>query len=336
MSAAGRLQLRGLGERVLAVALSGDNDPAEREQAVAVATRLRPPAIGPSLEKLLTDPEPRVAKAALRGVVELQDVRQLREILCQNKFDDATRRSTADQLATSVGGALVLLRLIEQDALPDDLESRAIAKAIKHPDSNIRVLYEKFIPADERPKRLGEAIAADDILKLTGDSKRGREIFDKSSAAQCKSCHAVQGFGGSLGPELTNIGKKYERRALLETIIEPSKAIAPEFVPYVLETTSGQVYAGFLVEHNANGVVLKDVNGQLVRVAAGEIEFWSTEVKRRVWGKYWILRFTQQRHRGQGRFCRRRFSDCREPVAVFPGSLCLAESLEGECPCLLV
>ena len=174
-----------------------------------------------ALEKLLTDPEPRVAKAALRGVVELQDVRQLREILCRNKFDDATRRSTADQLATSVGGALVLLRLIEQDALPDDLESRAIAKAIKHPDSNIRVLYEKFIPADERPKRLGEVIAADDILKLTGDSKRGREIFDKSSAAQCKSCHAVQGFGGSLGPELTNIGKKYERRALLETIIEP-------------------------------------------------------------------------------------------------------------------
>ena len=279
MSAAGRLQLRGLGERVLAVALSGDNDPAEREQAAIVATRLRPPAIGQSLEKLLTDPEPRVAKAALRGVVELQDVRQLREILCQNKFDDATRRSTADQLATSVGGALVLLRLIEQDALPDDLESRAIAKAIKHPDSNIRVLYEKFIPADERPKRLGEAIAADDILKLTGDSKRGREIFDKSSAAQCKSCHAVQGFGGSLGPELTNIGKKYERRALLETIIEPSKAIAPEFVPYVLETTSGQVYAGFLVEHNANGVVLKDVKGQLVRVAAGEIESLAAQPK---------------------------------------------------------
>ena len=77
-----------------------------------------------------------------------------------------------------------------------------MAKAVAHPDSNIRVLYEKFMPEDQRPKKLGAAITADEILSLAGDANRGRVIFFKSSAAQCKACHAVQGFGGTLGPEL--------------------------------------------------------------------------------------------------------------------------------------
>ena len=149
-----------------------------------------------------------------------------------------------------------------------------MAKATAHPDSNVRVLYEKFIPEAERPKKLGEAITADEILALTGDAKRGREIFNKSSAAQCKKCHAVQGFGGTLGPDLSKIGKKYERKALLETILDPSKAIAPEFVPYLLETTSGQVYAGFLVERTDEHVVLKDVKSQLMRVRPTRSKRW--------------------------------------------------------------
>jgi len=81
----------------------------------------------------------------------------------------------------------------------------------------------------------------------------------------------VQGFGGTTGPELSNIGKKYDRKALLETILDPSKAIAPEYRPYLLETASGQVYAGFLVEHTSDHVLLKDIKDQQVRVAAGEI-----------------------------------------------------------------
>jgi putative heme-binding domain-containing protein len=70
---------------------------------------------------------------------------------------------------------------------------------------------------------------------------------------------------------LSNIGKKYERKALLETILEPSKAIAPEFIPYLLETTRGQVYAGFVTEKTADHVVLKDVKNQSVRVPTAEI-----------------------------------------------------------------
>ena len=233
---------------------------------------MKPAGTTDALRELLSNHDPAIARAALAGLVELQDIRALREILCGDRFPVEVRRSTAERLVDSTGGALVLLRLIDEDELPADLKKSVIAKAVSHDDSNVRVLYEKFIPVDERPKKLGQAISSDAILALAGDANRGRGIFFKSSAAQCKQCHAVQNFGGTLGPELSQIGKKYERKTLLETIIDPSKAIAPEFVPQLLETKSGQVYAGFLVEKTAEHVVLKDVNSRLVRVATDEIE----------------------------------------------------------------
>jgi putative membrane-bound dehydrogenase-like protein len=268
----GRLRLATLGSDVVTLAQTSQLEAGVRQQAIEVAARLKPHDIVATLRALLADPQPGVSKAALRGLVDIQDIRTLREILTTDKFSPSVRSTAAERLVDSTGGALVLLRLIDENQLSADLKQMIVAKAVAHPDSNIRVLYEKFIPEAERPQKLGKAIAAEDILSLAGDANRGRTIFDKSSAAQCKQCHAVQGFGGTLGPDLSNIGKKYERKTLLETILEPSKAIAPEFIPHLLETKRGQVLAGFLVERAADHVVIKDVKSQTVRVARDDIE----------------------------------------------------------------
>ena len=272
LGAIGKLHVTSLSGEVLALAQTADLDTGVREQAIGVAARLQPPGIAAALRGLLSDPNPAVAKAVLRGIVDVQDIRTLREILSGDTFSPDMRRSAAARLVDTVGGAIVLLRLIDENQLPSDLKQSVVAKAVAHPDSNIRVLYEKFIPEAERPKKLGKAIRPEDILSLSGDANRGRIIFNKSSAAQCKTCHAVQGFGGNLGPDLSNIGKKYERNALLETILDPSKAIAPEFIPHLLETKSGQVYAGFLIERTADRVVLKDVKSELIRLPVAEVE----------------------------------------------------------------
>ncbi|MEX0977401.1 MAG: PVC-type heme-binding CxxCH protein [Pirellulales bacterium] len=272
LRAADELRLKKLGDNVLAVARSASLDPTTREQAVDVAARLKSEGAAAALRQLVRDPEPAVAGAALRGLVDLQDIRSLREIISSDKFTPDARRRAVEQAVETTSGAILLLKLIDDDQLPDELKDSVLAKATMHPDSNVRGLYEKFVPAHERPKKLGVAISADEILALSGDANRGRLIFFKNSAAQCTQCHAVQGFGGSSGPELTNIGKKYERKALLETILDPSKAIAPEYIPYLLETKSGQVYAGFLVERHTDRVVLKDVKNQTLRVATDEVE----------------------------------------------------------------
>ncbi|MEX0677903.1 MAG: PVC-type heme-binding CxxCH protein [Pirellulales bacterium] len=272
LAAVDALRLRKLCDNVLAIARSANLDPAQREQAIDVAANLKPSGIAPALRELLSDPEPAVSGAALRRLVDLQDIKSLREILASDKFSADARRRAVDQAVETTAGAILLVRLIDEDRLSDELKRAVLTKAASHADSNVRGLYEKFIPEDQRSKKLGSAISADEILALAGDANRGRLIFYQSSAAGCQQCHAVQGFGGTTGPELSNIGKKYERGALLETILDPSKAIAPEYIPYLLETKGGQVYAGFLVERRDDRVVLRDVKNKTWRVATDEVE----------------------------------------------------------------
>jgi putative heme-binding domain-containing protein len=272
LAAIDALRIEALGADVLELAQRGELAAADRQAAVDVVARLKPPGAAAALRKLAGDPQPDVARAALGGLVDLQDVRSLREVFSGGPFSLEARRAAAERALDTTSGAILLLRLIDEQILSAELQDAVLAKATKHPDANVRVLYERFIPAEQRARKLGSAVSADEILALAGDANRGRLIFYKSAAAQCQQCHAVQGFGGSSGPELTHIGKKYERRALLETILDPSRAIAPEYAAYVLETKSGRVYAGFLVERGDDAVVLRDVKNETVRVAADDVE----------------------------------------------------------------
>jgi putative heme-binding domain-containing protein len=74
--------------------------------------------------------------------------------------------------------------------------------------------------------------------------ERGRQAFVD---AQCLSCHRFGNDGGSLGPELTAIGSKYDRRSLLESILEPSKALNEQYLNTTLELSDGETLTGRLV-----------------------------------------------------------------------------------------
>ena len=140
-----------------------------------------------------------------------------------------------------LGAAQLMIARLQ--ALPGGDRKRAIAAAVEHPDVNVRLLFEKHIPADQRPKTLGQQFKAEDILKLDGNVERGAQVFARSGAAACSKCHRVKGQGADVGPELSQIGRKYEKKALLETIMNPSAGIAPEYYPYVVETDTGKVFA---------------------------------------------------------------------------------------------
>jgi putative heme-binding domain-containing protein len=74
-----------------------------------------------------------------------------------------------------------------------------------------------------------------------------------------------------VGPDLTTIGKKLDRTKLLESILQPSLAIDPQYATWLVETTDGLVHSGLLVRRSDAEVVLKPADGKEVRVAADEI-----------------------------------------------------------------
>ncbi|RPI89982.1 MAG: hypothetical protein EHM42_02105, partial [Planctomycetaceae bacterium] len=259
------------------VKLIGDGKVADatRIAAIGVASRLGIEAAGPAELGIIAGMKEVAAplrKAAIAGLVALRDTRSAGRVLTgELPSQGTTGEELLDGLMQTSDGGVFVLRLIDTGKLPRKLADRAIAAAVEHPDVNVRLLYEKFIPEADRPKTLGQSYKVEDILALAGDEARGAQVFARSGAASCSKCHRVKGQGADIGPELSQIGRKYERRTLLETIMNPSAGIAPEYVPYVLETESGKVYAGFLKEANDQHVLLKTIEGNTLDLPRSQV-----------------------------------------------------------------
>ena len=177
-----------------------------------------------------------------------------------------------ERLLSSTSGALMLLRSVDHQTLPPQALSRAIERATQHDEARVRDLFERFLPAEKRIKRLGSVVQPERILSLNGDPARGKQIFFKTDGVQCKSCHRIGKEGEEVGPDLTTIGKKLDRARLLESILEPSKLIDPKFVTYLAEIDDGRLLTALLVEKGASEVVLKDARNKVIRIPAQRIE----------------------------------------------------------------
>jgi uncharacterized repeat protein (TIGR03806 family) len=201
-----------------------------------------------------------------------QDRDAIEELRHPDRLAAPARSAAVRRLAETTRGALTLLGIIDRAGVSSALKDEAVSVASKSPSVEVRDLFERFIPEADRVKRLGDVIDGAKVLALKGDALRGKSVFTENTAAQCKSCHKAGGVGESIGPDLTKIGTKYSKAALLEHILEPSKTIEPGYTTYLLETKDGRALNGLAVEKTDQALVLKDAQGKLLKFTAGEIE----------------------------------------------------------------
>ena len=194
--------------------------------------------------------------------------------LRQPDLAPAGRTATINQLLASTSGALQLLLAVDHPKrpLPAAVRDLAVRSGGRHADIQVRDLFERFLPDDQRLLRLGTVIRPQQILDLAGDAGRGRTLFVKSAGVQCRNCHRVGDQGQQLGPDLDGIAKKYQPAALLETILEPSKKIEPKYLAYLVETVQGRVHTGLLVSRSDTEIVLRDPARKTIRIPAGDVE----------------------------------------------------------------
>ena len=64
-----------------------------------------------------------------------------------------------------------------------------------------------------------------------GNAEQGQRIVAANSASQCLRCHAIAGGGGHAGPSLEGVATRYDRRGLLESLVQPNAKLAAGFGP---------------------------------------------------------------------------------------------------------
>jgi putative membrane-bound dehydrogenase-like protein len=135
--------------------------------------------------------------------------------------------------------------------------TRLIGRAIGRP------LVEKKAPPADVDGWL-KRIAGD------GDIDAGRRVFFHPRLAGCYKCHRVDGRGADVGPDLSTIGRR-EPRFILESILQPSREVAPHFQAWQVETTDGKIRNGLLSRTNLDETTYIDDKGNAFTVKVGDI-----------------------------------------------------------------
>jgi putative heme-binding domain-containing protein len=113
------------------------------------------------------------------------------------------------------------------------------------------------------------------IVREPGDAAAGERVFFHPKGPQCFMCHRVNGRGGVVGPDLTLIGAASDRAKLVESIIDPSREIAPSFVNWKIRTTSGVIADGRILYEDPSPtghVILINAQGQERKIEIKDID----------------------------------------------------------------
>jgi putative heme-binding domain-containing protein len=93
---------------------------------------------------------------------------------------------------------------------------------------------------------------ADDAEQLSDRSiENGRQVF---ASAGCIKCHLIAGQGTKLGPDLTDVSKRFKGAKLLEQILNPSSEIHKDFQTHVFLTDDGQTIAGLVIAEDEDTI----------------------------------------------------------------------------------
>ena len=169
-------------------------------------------------------------------------------------------------------GALRLRRAIDDGKLSAALREQAFKTAWASPDATIRDVFERFKPDELREKTLGTNVDVAALLRIAGDPDRGaRLIASDGKLPACQACHMIRGQGRHFGPDLSRIGSQQSAAQILESILAPSKTVAPLYRTTVFEMRDGTSQAGFVRARGANEIVLTIATGQSLKLKHADI-----------------------------------------------------------------
>ncbi|MEE2710892.1 MAG: c-type cytochrome [Gemmatimonadota bacterium] len=98
---------------------------------------------------------------------------------------------------------------------------------------------------------------------VTGNPATGSQVFDKGD---CSTCHIVNGYGTSLGPELSNVGTQRGLAYLRTAIRHPADNMTKNlrgfktFLIVRIETEDGQEVRGVRINEDTLTIQIRDVD----------------------------------------------------------------------------
>ena len=150
-------------------------------------------------------------------------------------------------------------------------------------DEDIARVIQNGVPRTTM-KKLGESLKDEQITKIiqyvrslalapggntwqpymTGDPMLGEQIFfdTKQGKARCAQCHTVNKKGGRVGPTLDRIAVRRSHDFIMESILQSSKFIDPQYQAVRVITAEGKVITGLRVNESNFSIQMREETGR--------------------------------------------------------------------------
>ena len=234
----------------------------ERSSAATklIALRDRPETVQVLLEQINELSPPDLSSELIDALSKSRDP-QTGAALVQHlpKLTPAARRYEIASLVRRTEWSSALLDSIEAGKLPpSELATEQWAELKNNPDSKI-AKRAQALAGSRGAVTADRAAVVQKLLPAAskqGDPHRGKEVFD----ANCAVCHAFNGSGGKVGPNLTGIGSREPKEILID-ILDPNRSVEANYRSWTV-STGDETFAGRLESETQTTVEILDSTGQ--------------------------------------------------------------------------
>jgi putative membrane-bound dehydrogenase-like protein len=244
----------------LQTALDGGRTLAQRKDALALLAGAAPAELK-LLQPLLNPREPLDLQLATVQVLAAAEGNEMVPVLLKEwqGYTPRVQTTILEALCSRQDRLPLLLQAIEEKVVDaSSLPPLRQTQLLENPDAKIRdrakALLAPRVTSAERKQVLQRYQAS---LKLKPDTKRGKEVFEQ----QCLKCHALNGTGFAVGPDLAAVQNRPDESLLID-ILDPSSTITVGYKSYQVVTKNGKVYNGTLAEETATSVTLRREKGE--------------------------------------------------------------------------
>jgi putative heme-binding domain-containing protein len=105
-----------------------------------------------------------------------------------------------------------------------------------------------------------------------GNARRGALVFRAAQFA-CLSCHRIGKEGGTVGPDLTLVGRCLPPAEIVESVLWPKRQVKEGYMAWTIVTRDGRLYTGYKERETKQELHLRDpAQGLTLRIALADIE----------------------------------------------------------------
>jgi putative heme-binding domain-containing protein len=102
-----------------------------------------------------------------------------------------------------------------------------------------------------------------------GRAAYGEVVFEK---AQCTKCHRFGPRGEAIGPDLTTLSRRFQKKEVLEAVLFPSHVISDQYASLTVVTKDGLSHTGLVGRLGDQELVVLESTGKKFYVQRSDVE----------------------------------------------------------------